>query len=219
MVYQTPADYVTSTGARSIRTLTPTQLERKRAYDREAQRAKRARTKEYIKSLKNEIHWLRCEHSRNHLAQNLRRRNKVIEYKISRLLGSMGLSSVETSARNLPLSDDPRKFNTEGSCVAVSPACLPVMDDSDATIIYAPGQVWQQNSWQYGGPYYSTVSVLRDNFSIFVTFVVCLTSFAAICLVAGKSGQRKPWGVLALYNSPHQSDLCRCWLPRRLKHT
>ncbi|KAK3937411.1 hypothetical protein QBC46DRAFT_411179 [Diplogelasinospora grovesii] len=51
-------------GTRSVSTLTPVQLARKRANDREAQRAIRARTKEHIERLEREVQELRSAPNR-----------------------------------------------------------------------------------------------------------------------------------------------------------
>ena len=82
-----------SSGTRSVSTLTPAQLARKRANDREAQRAIRARTKEHIENLEREIGELRSLHSRGEAVRNLLRRNKALEDKLHRTRESMGITS------------------------------------------------------------------------------------------------------------------------------
>lgn len=78
-------------GTRSVSTLTPSQLARKRANDREAQRAIRARTKEHIERLEQELAELKCHQSRDKTVQELLRRNKALEEELMRLRESMGL--------------------------------------------------------------------------------------------------------------------------------
>ncbi|KAK8139077.1 hypothetical protein PG984_002457 [Apiospora sp. TS-2023a] len=82
-----------SSGTRSVSTLTPAQLARKRANDREAQRAIRARTKEHIENLEREIEELRSSHSRDETVRNLLRRNKALEDELHRTRESMGITS------------------------------------------------------------------------------------------------------------------------------
>ncbi|KAK4164452.1 hypothetical protein QBC43DRAFT_46769 [Cladorrhinum sp. PSN259] len=65
-------------GTRSVSTLTPTQLARKRANDREAQRAIRARTKEHIERLEHELAEYKASKT-DDAFQKLMRRNKELE--------------------------------------------------------------------------------------------------------------------------------------------
>lgn len=74
-------------------TLTPAQLARKRANDREAQRAIRARTKEHIETLEKEIEELRSQHDRDATIQNLLRRNKALEDEIRRMRENTNMHS------------------------------------------------------------------------------------------------------------------------------
>ncbi|KAB5513400.1 hypothetical protein GE09DRAFT_1162270, partial [Coniochaeta sp. 2T2.1] len=67
------------TGTKSMSTLTPSQLARKRANDRDAQRAIRARTKEHIEGLEREIEELKSRNSRGKTVQELLRINKALE--------------------------------------------------------------------------------------------------------------------------------------------
>ncbi|KAJ9141695.1 hypothetical protein NKR23_g7712 [Pleurostoma richardsiae] len=78
-------------GTRSVSTLTPAQLARKRANDREAQRAIRARTKEHIEKLEREIEDLRSQQNRDEAIQELIRRNKELEKQLRTLRESMGI--------------------------------------------------------------------------------------------------------------------------------
>ena len=79
-------------GTRSVSTLTPSQLARKRANDREAQRAIRARTKEHIERLELELEELKSKQSRDQTVQELLRRNKALEDELNRLKENMGVS-------------------------------------------------------------------------------------------------------------------------------
>lgn len=74
-------------------TLTPSQLARKRANDREAQRAIRARTKEHIERLEREIDELKCRNSRDETIQELLRRNKALEQELAALRETVGLQA------------------------------------------------------------------------------------------------------------------------------
>ncbi|KKY39509.1 putative bzip transcription factor [Diaporthe ampelina] len=78
-------------GTRSVSTLTPSQLARKRANDREAQRAIRARTKEHIERLERELEDLKGKHNRDDTVQDLIKRNKALETELKRLRESMGI--------------------------------------------------------------------------------------------------------------------------------
>ncbi|KAM5361153.1 hypothetical protein ACJZ2D_013298 [Fusarium nematophilum] len=87
-----PAKATKRKGTRSVSTLTPSQLARKRANDREAQRAIRARTKEHIERLERELEELKSKHSRDQTVQELLRRNKALEDELMRLRETMGVS-------------------------------------------------------------------------------------------------------------------------------
>lgn len=71
--------------------MTPVQLARKRANDREAQRAIRARTKEHIERLEAELEDLRSERNRDPAIQELLRRNKMLEEELKSLRESVGM--------------------------------------------------------------------------------------------------------------------------------
>ncbi|EXA29176.1 hypothetical protein FOVG_19292 [Fusarium oxysporum f. sp. pisi HDV247] len=76
-------------GPRRISTLTPSQLARKRAKDREAQRAIRARTKEHIERLDCELAELKMRQSRDQTVQELLHRNRALEEELMRLKKDM----------------------------------------------------------------------------------------------------------------------------------
>jgi len=106
-------------GTRSVSTLTPSQLARKRANDREAQRAIRARTKEHIENLERELDELRSYQSRDKTVQDLLRRNKSLEDELRRLRDTLGLPNTsagsgmyqssyhDNSSRNSPYGQQP----------------------------------------------------------------------------------------------------------------
>ncbi|KAK2685615.1 hypothetical protein QWA68_016263 [Fusarium oxysporum] len=84
-------------GTRNVSTLTPVQLARKRAKDREAQRAIRARTKEHIERLERELAGLRSKQSRDQTVQELLRRNEAIEKELIQLKEIMRESMTSSS--------------------------------------------------------------------------------------------------------------------------
>ncbi|OLN81157.1 hypothetical protein CCHL11_09525 [Colletotrichum chlorophyti] len=112
-----PAKPTKRKGTRSVSTLTPSQLARKRANDREAQRAIRARTKEHIERLERELEELKSERNRDQsqTVQELLRKNKALEEELFKLRESMGVpngqsypnsgttASVASSSAWLPL--------------------------------------------------------------------------------------------------------------------
>ena len=85
------------TGTRSVSTLTPSQLARKRANDREAQRAIRARTKEHIERLERELEELKSKQSRDETVQDLLKRNKALEKELRSLRETMGIQTSQHS--------------------------------------------------------------------------------------------------------------------------
>ncbi|KAK0616225.1 hypothetical protein B0T14DRAFT_242598 [Immersiella caudata] len=90
-------------GTRSVSTLTPSQLARKRANDREAQRAIRARTKEHIERLERELEEYKSRQSRDEQVQSLLRRNKFLEGELQRLeitLAQYGAVGAQAAAAN-----------------------------------------------------------------------------------------------------------------------
>ncbi|KAI0466753.1 hypothetical protein F4859DRAFT_526439 [Xylaria cf. heliscus] len=84
-------------GTRSVSTLTPSQLARKRANDREAQRAIRARTKEHIENLEREIDELRSQQSRDQTVRDLLGRNRALEEEVKQLRESLGIRTARPS--------------------------------------------------------------------------------------------------------------------------
>ena len=78
-------------GTRSVTTLTAAQLERKRANDREAQRAIRQRTKDHIENLERRIEELT---SNQNVTEKLIQRNKELENENALLRSRLGSSAV-----------------------------------------------------------------------------------------------------------------------------
>ncbi|KUI59058.1 AP-1-like transcription factor [Cytospora mali] len=115
-------------GTRSVSTLTPSQLARKRANDREAQRAIRARTKEHIERLECELEELKSKQNRDETVQDLLKRNKALECELKRLRKTMGIphtdpypSSVyENELPSLPSSGVPSLSSSYGQSVRAS---------------------------------------------------------------------------------------------------
>lgn len=91
-------------GTRSVSTLTPSQLARKRANNREAQRAVRARTKEHIERLEREVEELKCKQNRDETLQELIRKNKYLKKEIARLRETYGIPAL-TSHPYAPSSE------------------------------------------------------------------------------------------------------------------
>ncbi|KAJ9161133.1 hypothetical protein NKR19_g2533 [Coniochaeta hoffmannii] len=101
-------------GTRSVSTLTPSQLARKRANDREAQRAIRARTKEHIERLEREIEELKSRNTRDETVQELLRRNKALEQEVAALRKTLGLQT----GRTYPPTPYPETVSAAGSEVS-----------------------------------------------------------------------------------------------------
>jgi hypothetical protein len=93
-------------GTRSVSTLTPSQLARKRANDREAQRAIRARTKEHIERLERELEELKSNQSRDKTVQELLRRNKALEEELFRIKETMGVSMTPSPYQSAVYDDN-----------------------------------------------------------------------------------------------------------------
>ncbi|PHH81984.1 hypothetical protein CDD82_7369 [Ophiocordyceps australis] len=100
-----PAKTSKRKGTRSVSSLTPSQLARKRANDREAQRAIRARTKEHIERLERELEELRSSHSRDRTVQELLRRNRALEDELRRIKDNLG-PSLTSSPYSTPAGTD-----------------------------------------------------------------------------------------------------------------
>lgn len=78
-------------GTRSVTTLSAAQLERKRANDREAQRAIRQRTKDHIESLERRINELNVmNETREKVMVATQQRNRELEQEVSYLRSRLG---------------------------------------------------------------------------------------------------------------------------------
>ncbi|TGJ79588.1 hypothetical protein E0Z10_g9182 [Xylaria hypoxylon] len=113
-------------GTRSVSTLTPSQLARKRANDREAQRAIRARTKEHIESLEKEIDELRSQHSRDRTVQDLLGRNRALEDEVRRLRESLG---IRQAGHNVPYPNSYNSSTSQPSSYGHSTPEYPIVPD------------------------------------------------------------------------------------------
>ena len=137
-------------GTRSVSTLTPSQLARKRANDREAQRAIRARTKEHIESLERQVEELRSQQGHDRFVQDLLRRNKSLEDELRRLRESLGLPANGGSAGSIYTSSS---SGYSGASLRTPPFCpaMPeyqVVQDGHGQYSHMPesGENWPQTS-------------------------------------------------------------------------
>ncbi|KAF6819503.1 hypothetical protein CSOJ01_01246 [Colletotrichum sojae] len=120
-------------GTRSVSTLTPSQLARKRANDREAQRAIRARTKEHIERLERELEELKSERNRDQsqTVQELLRKNKALEEELFKLRENMGLPN----GQSYPNSGTAAAAASSSAWVSLVRAdSVPVYDDNLSSI-------------------------------------------------------------------------------------
>lgn len=92
-------------GTRSVTTLTAAQLERKRANDREAQRAIRQRTKDHIAELERQIHELTAQRNANspeklmelmRRNEELEQENAVLRSRLNHAVAALGVSDQST---------------------------------------------------------------------------------------------------------------------------
>lgn len=93
-------------GTRSVLTLSREQLERKRANDREAQRAIRARTKDYIERLESELREFK-DTQREKLIEELQARNKALQEEVWRLQRSHGITADSSPYQSAGMTADP----------------------------------------------------------------------------------------------------------------
>ncbi|THV50863.1 hypothetical protein BGAL_0133g00210 [Botrytis galanthina] len=80
---------VSRAGTRNVSTLSPAQLARKRANDREAQRNIRLRTKEHIERLEARIEELTCGRESGGELEEVRKRNEELEREVRQLTESL----------------------------------------------------------------------------------------------------------------------------------
>ncbi|EMR83094.1 putative bzip transcription factor protein [Botrytis cinerea BcDW1] len=91
---------VSRAGTRSVSTLSPAQLARKRANDREAQRNIRLRTKEHIERLEARIEELTCGRESGAELEEARKRNEALEREVRQLSESLAQLRDDDSSRN-----------------------------------------------------------------------------------------------------------------------
>ncbi|TGO42385.1 hypothetical protein BHYA_0009g00640 [Botrytis hyacinthi] len=89
---------VSRAGTRSVSTLSPAQLARKRANDREAQRNIRLRTKEHIERLEARIEELTCGRESGGELEEVRKRNEELEREVRQLTESLAQSRDDDSS-------------------------------------------------------------------------------------------------------------------------
>lgn len=126
-----------STGTRSVSTLTAAQLTRKRANDREAQRAIRARTKEHIERLEAELDELRSSRQRDQTVQELLRRNKMLEEELNTLRESMGIAFNNSSSYSTPGAINSPRTSPYPSGDFASAATAPLPDYASGYVPFA----------------------------------------------------------------------------------
>ncbi|KAH7407631.1 hypothetical protein BKA64DRAFT_693819 [Cadophora sp. MPI-SDFR-AT-0126] len=114
-------------GTRSVASLTPEQLARKRANDREAQRSIRQRTKTHIQELEQRIRDLSQDQDVRDLEQ-IKRRNTELEEELRQLRELLGRSesSVASSPELTPLSCKSMIMNVNGMRQPTPPTSHPL---------------------------------------------------------------------------------------------
>jgi hypothetical protein len=146
-------------GTRSVSTLTPAQLARKRANDREAQRAIRARTKEHIENLERELEELRSASSRDDTVQDLLRKNRALEEELHRLKESMGITTNGPRGYYHPCTFAPRTTWCAPSIQYPVADCT-LAYQSPASRTSAPGPVGDYSALEMGA--YDTLTSPGD---------------------------------------------------------
>ncbi|PNH35341.1 hypothetical protein VD0002_g10119 [Verticillium dahliae] len=178
MMVWSKTDSNNSSGTRSVSTLNPAQLARKRANDREAQRAIRARTKEHIERLEQQLADLQSERGgdQSQTIQELTRRNRALEEEIYRLREAAGqptghsypnsvyddnLSSVSGAIPSPRSSPFPASGGYSGM-PELGPSYVPLPDASESwgPGVSVPSNVSSPsssaNTDEYGGAYIPT---------------------------------------------------------------
>ncbi|EGU74289.1 hypothetical protein FOXB_15201, partial [Fusarium oxysporum f. sp. conglutinans Fo5176] len=105
-------------------------LARKRANDREAQRAIRIRTKEHIERLERELAELKSNQSRDQTIQDLLRRNTAIERELIRFKEIMGAPTASLSSHGPGLTARQLLFPNKLSTTTVSNGNLSTGSDA-----------------------------------------------------------------------------------------
>jgi hypothetical protein len=128
-------------GTRSVSTLSAAQLERKRANDREAQRAIRQRTKDHIDGLESTIAELRrSQEASDKISLATRQRNRELEEENSYLrlrLSEAGLTADLPPQSMSMQAYDEKEPNTDDSCSFTPPR---FWSYRDSTLIARPGR-------------------------------------------------------------------------------
>ncbi|KAL9048708.1 MAG: hypothetical protein Q9162_007591 [Coniocarpon cinnabarinum] len=164
-----PRKRASRAGTRSVSTLSAAQLERKRANDREAQRAIRARTKEHIEKLERRIHELTSSDERNEQLLAALKRNKELEEENQMLRASLeqahytlGVSppSANTPWQSVPhlktpIPNQPMRMSSQQDMrgqITSPQSALPRVESTG----YPGGHQWQSSN-----PFGSPVSATR----------------------------------------------------------
>jgi hypothetical protein len=128
-------------GTRSVSTLSAAQLERKRANDREAQRAIRQRTKDHIDGLESTIAELRrSQEASDKISLATRQRNRELEEENSYLrlrLSEAGLTADLPPQSMSIQAYDEKERNTNDSCSFTPPR---FWSHRDSTLIARPSR-------------------------------------------------------------------------------
>ena len=112
-------------GTRSVNTLSAAQLERKRANDREAQRAIRQRTKDHIDKLERRIAELSVNYDASEKLNTALQRNELLESEVVKLRSKLGsaasaLGYSATDTNGLPPTTLALVLNSTGCVVLQS---------------------------------------------------------------------------------------------------
>ncbi|CAG9950791.1 unnamed protein product [Clonostachys rosea f. rosea IK726] len=119
---------------RSTSILSPAQLTHKRAKDREAQRAIRARTKEHIERLERELAELTSKQSRDQTIQDLLRRNKALEKELIQLREFVTVPMTSSRYSAPCLTPQPVSLSNETSTSTVHDGSLGAGNDASPSL-------------------------------------------------------------------------------------
>ncbi|PSN66903.1 hypothetical protein BS50DRAFT_600503 [Corynespora cassiicola Philippines] len=157
-------------GTRSVTTLTAAQLERKRANDREAQRAIRQRTKDHIENLERQVRDLTAQQSTNTSQKmmelmrrndELEQENAVLRTRLSHAVAALGVP--DQSGAGAPSPSDriqvPSAARRSSTGTARSAHSVPEM----ATPVSQPGHWQPQHTYQHvSSPHVETPPTLGE---------------------------------------------------------
>ncbi|KAI0206799.1 hypothetical protein F4808DRAFT_466743 [Astrocystis sublimbata] len=214
-------------GTRSVSTLTPSQLARKRANDREAQRAIRARTKEHIENLEREIDELRSQQSRDQTVRDLLGRNRALEEEVKRLRETLGIrtggpgmqysnsyhdssahqSPYGQSTPEYPMVSDLPPYNNVHDTTNVWPGSVSVSLPSTVSSPSSPAAPEDYNN-NYFPPNTSSAILERNSMppSIHSSAASCITN-ADMSFDDVKSATSRVWMPLADRHRTHLSNV------------